>query len=727
MGKTLITTEKPSASRDVVAGLGERFQNKEGYYESESYVVVHCFGHLISLQEPAGYDAKYEKWRMADLPIIPEPFKYGVIKKSAKQFAIIKRLIARADVDRVVNAGDAGREGELIQRLVYMMAGNRKPVFRFWTSKALTPEAVREAFANLKPASAYDRLFQSALARQHADWLVGINASRGFSLRFAGNYSMGRVQTPVLRLLVDREEEIGNFKPLDYWILKAKFDHANGEYEGVWFVEKKNKKDQEDAAEEGEDKEAGFRITTEELAAQIKARIEGKTGAVKSCKQQNKEDLPPLLFSLTVLQQEANKQFGFTAGRTLEIAQTLYEKHLLTYPRSESQYLNDEIEAEVKRTVRSLASGPVRFDPAKCTVSAKNKRIFNSAKLTDHHAVIPTDVSAGTLSADERKVYELVVRRFIAAFYPAHKYSSTTIVTQVGEDTFKTVGRMVTDPGWKAIYGSKDKDIELPEVKAKDPVAVLDVSTEKKQTQPPSRYTDASILDVMKNAQKYVTDAELKKKLKESAGIGTPATRAAILDVLIAREYINRKGKLLIPTDKARFLISRVREEQIADVAYTAMWEQELDAIANGEVHSPDAFMREIKKYAEEIVEKAKQAETRDKPEGGNGSAKTSIGTCPECGKPVAENAKSFYCSGYKEGCKFAIWKNTLSRLGKKMITAGQVTELLNGNLIALKGLKSKTTGKKFNASGKLVKKEKFGWGIDLVFNTKEPSTKSAA
>lgn len=743
MSKFLILTEKPSQAQDIARGLNDRFQRKDGYLEGNQHIVTWAFGHLIELENAEAYDERYKKWNLEDLPIILDRFKYKVTKDGTKQFKIIKSLISSSDVDRVVISTDPGREGELIARLILMLSGNKKPIFRFWTSKALTPDAVREGFKNIKKGEEFDRLYQAALCRQQADWLVGINSTRAFTRKLGELYSLGRVQTPTLAIIVNRELEIKDFKPQDYWLLKALFlpsnasiegKHKEGEYEGLWFnsPDKNIQGQTTDAGENIEDRrqkadgsdedisegEFSSRILKEEQAKEIQTRVNGKTGIIESCETKTKEESPPLLFSLTVLQQAANRSFGFLADKTLQLAQSLYEGKYITYPRTESQHLNEEMSSEASKILKEIIHYEhVSFDIVKCTVSEKNKRIFDSNKLTDHHALIPTGNIPSGLNSDEEKLYELIVRRFISAFYPDYKYKTTTVITAVDKDRFKTTGKTVISQGWKEVYGVEEKDQLLPPLKEKDDVKTIKTNIEKKQTAPPPRYTDASILSAMTNAQRFVKDEELKKILKETAGLGTPATRAAILETLKNREYIKRKGKALIPTEKGIFLINKVKNERIADPAYTALWEQELEAIARGEGKSSDAFMADIKGYTKEIVEKAKIIEGGASvvPKNKTKEYRETIGKCPECGSPVYESEKSFSCSRWREGCKFTLWKNTLERLGKKTISAKQAKVLLEGGNIKLTGLKSKA-GKKFDAEGKLKKDEKYGWKVELVF-----------
>lgn len=723
MAKSLILAEKPSQAQDIARGLDDRFERRDGYLEGSRYIITWAFGHLVQLAEPHEYDEKYKKWLLEDLPILPERFRYVVTKDKYKQFKVIKELINRSDVKECLICTDPGREGELIARLILMKAGNRKPVYRFWTSKALTPDAVREGFQNLKPASEFDRLYESALARQRADWLVGLNATRAWSVKGKTLLSVGRVQTAVLKLLCDRENEIRNFKPKDYWLVKAQFQKGHDQYEGVWIGQDGKDENTPEADTEGgqteEDSESthsGKRIDREETAREIKKRIAGSRGVVRTVRQKLKQESPPLLFSLTVLQQEANRLFGFSADKTLKVAQELYEAKLTTYPRTESQHLNEEMVDECIKIINSLKrfgniSETFRFDPEKCRIDVKNKRVFDSKKLTDHHALIPTgklpDIK---LAPDEMKLFELICRRFIAAFYPAYKYRSTTVITAVGRDVFLSQGKAVVDLGWKEVYGGAEKDQLLPDIQENDQVVVRSSEVEKKQTKPPSRYTDASILKAMTSAHKFVKDEKLKKILKENAGVGTPATRAQILVTLKERGYVARKGKSLMVTDKGMELIKVIGDEKIADVGYTALWEQELERIARGEVKSSEAFMKSIISYTKELIEKAKGVSLNIS------NSKQSIGKCPECGADVHEGDKSYYCTRWKEGCRFSIWKGLFAPLGKKTITVNQAKALIAGKTITIKGLKSKKTGKKFDSKARLTKDSKYGWKVEIVF-----------
>ncbi|MDH5543770.1 MAG: DNA topoisomerase 3 [Nitrospinota bacterium] len=717
-GAMLILCEKPSQARDIAAGLGINFTKRDGYLEGTGYVVTWAFGHLVELEDAEFYDKRYSKWDIGTLPILPEEFKYRINKKGASQFKTVKKLINSTVTGKIVICTDPGREGELIARLILKLSGNKKPLYRFWTSKALTPATVMEGFSMLRSASEFDRLYLSAMLRQQADWLIGINATRAFTVHFGELYSLGRVQTPTLRIIVDRELEIRDFKPIPYWLIKAEFKHVNGRYEGSWIPSPDKSKREEDN-ETGDNQEISSRIFDEKQANAISNSIDGKPGTIVSISREPKTERPPLLFSLTDLQREANIRFGVSAKETLDIAQALYEKYkAISYPRTESRHLNEELVPEIGHLLKVLSGNvSVKFDLSKTSVTAKNKNVFDSNKLTDHHALIPTlnIPDARRLSDNELNIYTLIVARFLAAFHPPYKYLSTKVITKAANEFFVSTGKKITDIGWKDVYGNIEKDKILPDMNEKDPVATDSTSIDEKETTPPSRYTDASLLSAMMNAQKFVTDAAHKKILKSTSGLGTPATRAAIIESLIAREYVKKSGKVFTPTDKGIFLISKVREEKISDPAYTAIWEEELEAIASGSAEGKTDFLKGIKNYATEMVEKVRGLSL---PPGqkANGHDRKSAGTCPECGQPVHEGKINYFCSTGKDKCKFTLFKNCLAGLGKSSITSRQVSDLLKGKTIKLAGLQSKKSRRTFSAEGKLSKSEKYGWQVELIF-----------
>lgn len=621
MPKQVVLCEKPSVAMDFAKGLGNNFKKKDGYLENDKYIITWAYGHLCELKDPEDYNPELKVWKMDTLPIFPEKFEYKVNKEGAKQFKVIKSLIQRRDVSSVCISTDCGREGELIARLILMLSGNKKPVFRFWTSEALTPDVVRKGMQNLKPAKEFDRLYMSALARQWADWLVGINATRAVTIKNKDLFSVGRVQTAVLALIVNREKEIKEFKPQTFYNVTAQFKKGSDTYTGLYFRLKKERSEEGDeektSNEENEEEvkqeesiNSKYAILKKEDAERIASLVKGKPGLIKKLESKIFSEKPPLLFSLTTLQQEANKKFGFSADKTLAIAQSLYEKHLLSYPRTESQHLDPGYVSEVKKIVNLLANSNVlKFDINKCSIDAKNKRVFDASKLTDHHALIPQQApTKGQLTEDERKIYDLVCRRFISAFYPDCKFKNTTLITEVSGYSFESKGKVLVDAGWREIYGGLSQDVILPStLKEGDSVNTVDAKTVEKQTQPPPRYTDASLLSIMANAHKVVTNPELKKILKENAGLGTPATRAQILKVLQDRKYVYKSGKHFIPTSKGIFLIDILKGEKVASPEYTAVWEQELDKIAKGESKDVSAFLNSIKNYVVHFINRTKQ------------------------------------------------------------------------------------------------------------------------
>src|SRR5919107_585635 len=513
----LVITEKPSMGRDVAAALGAG-RRGEGFIAGESDIVTWCVGHLVELDDPQAYDPKLERWRLEDLPILPEKLKYHASERTLDQFKVIRTLLGRADVTSVVNAADAGREGELIFDLVYTLAGCRKPVERLWIS-SLTREAIQEGFRNLKPADEYRGLRDSAHARQRADWLVGINATRAQTLRarragHQGVYSLGRVQTPTLALIVERDAEITNFVPKDYFEVVANFRAPGGEYAGRWF---------------GKD---GSRFDKREDAEAVARKVEGKVGAVKSVEKKAAREKPPLLHDLTSLQRAANVRYGFTAAKTLELAQSLYEKKFVTYPRTSSRHLSKAVAEEIEAHVRAARVGPYVPFIEKILAGGRTKltsRHVDDKKVTDHHAVIPTKqkIKADALSPDEKRIYDLVARRFLAAFFPDAEIERTNVVTEAEGEKFITRGTVVLKAGWREVEpparggrseeGSKkqgedeeDESAELPALKAKDPADVLSAEAQAKQTKAPPRYSESSLLGAMETAGKKVEDEELR-------------------------------------------------------------------------------------------------------------------------------------------------------------------------------------------------------------------------
>ncbi|MET0624109.1 MAG: DNA topoisomerase III [Pyrinomonadaceae bacterium] len=622
----LVVTEKPSMGRDVAAALGAS-RRGEGFISGESDIVTWCVGHLVELDDPQAYEQRFERWRVEDLPILPDEFKYHPSERTAEQFNVIRALLGRGDVTSVVNAADAGREGELIFDLVYTLAGCRKPVERLWIS-SLTRDAILEGFRNLKPADEYKGLRDSAHARQRADWLVGINATRAQTVRarragHQGVFSLGRVQTPTLALIVERDKEIAEFVPKDYFEVVATFRAPGGEYRGRWF---------------GKD---GSRFDKREDAEAVVRKVQGKPGEVKSVEKKAAREKPPLLHDLTSLQRAANVRYAFTATKTLELAQSLYEKKFLTYPRTSSRHLSKSVAEEIEAHVRAASVGPYVPFIEKILAGGKPKltsRHVDDKKVTDHHAVIPTKqkINAAALSPDEKRVYDLVARRFLAAFFPDAEIERTTVVTESEGERFITRGTVVLKAGWREVEppgrggksaeetkksGEEDEDesAELPALKAKDPAEVLNAEAQAKQTKAPPRYSESSLLGAMETAGKKVEDEELRLAMKE-AGLGTPATRASIIETLLKREYVVREKKSLVATSKGAALIKMLPSPLLKSAELTGRWEQKLSRMTRRE-YELDAFMVEVRGMVTELVAQIAGSEVERPAEGSPAAA----------------------------------------------------------------------------------------------------------
>ena len=578
--KKLIVAEKPSVAKDIARVLGVK-QRGNGYLYGDDYVITWAIGHLVTLCEPGEVDAKYQKWNMADLPMLPDEIPLKVLPKTKDQFETVKKLLCSNKIDSVICATDSAREGELIFRYIYIHSGCTKPVERLWIS-SMTDASIRAGFDSLKPSAEYDALYESARCRSIADWLVGMNASRAYSLKYNAHLSIGRVQTPTLNLIVRRDLEIENFVPQDYWEIKADF----GDYSGLWM--------------DPETKET--RANTKELAEQVKKDCLNKTGVVEESEAEIKRMPPPQLFDLTSLQREANKKYGYSADKTLKVAQALYERHkILTYPRTDSRYLSDDMRPKIKA---ALAKLPETYRPyieaPEMNINMHTKRFYDNAKISDHHAIVPTEKAAKleSLTADERNIYDMVVRRLIAAHYPAYEYEAAKIITRVENHLFKSTGSTPVNEGWKALYrGEKAEKGEetLPKLQAGEQRTVEKVNIKANKTKPPKPHTDASILSMMENAGRDIEDEVLREQMKDS-GLGTPATRAAIIERLIQVGYARRSGKTLVSTEKGRKLIAVV-PEQISSAVTTGKWEKALKAMAG---------------YSDEELRKAKSDRFRD-------------------------------------------------------------------------------------------------------------------
>ncbi|NLW20335.1 MAG: DNA topoisomerase 3 [Clostridiales bacterium] len=661
----LIVAEKPSVARDIARVL--QCKKSGDWYESADYRVTWALGHLVTFVEPDEIDPRYKKWRKEDLPILPGRIDTKVIPRTRAQFGLVKKLMLDKQTRSLICATDAGREGELIFRLIYEQAGCNKPVERLWIS-SLTDAAIREGFAALKPAKEYQGLSDSALCRAQADWLVGMNASRAFTLQYGALLSVGRVQTPTLAILVERGLEIRNFKPETFFTLTANF----GDYQGQWF--------DPGAAEE----RTAHRISSKEEAEAIRAQVKGGTARVDSAQTQPRRELPPQLFDLTSLQREANRVLGFTADRTLKTSQGLYEaRKALTYPRTDSRYLPTDM---IPRVNQALARLPDSFQQLALGIPRQegklpfSRRVFDNARVSDHHAIIPTPTTPdlSRFTADERALYNLVARRFIAAFYPPFEYEATTVITRVGTQAFKSQGRVVTREGWKAVEPpaarARKEDGEaqaaLPALQVGDERQVVGTRVKQDSTKPPPPHTEASLLARMERPGMQVEDEELMETLKK-AGLGTPATRAAIIERLLQVGYATRRGKALFATDKGEKLITVVPED-IASPVLTGKWEQALEEIVQ-QRRDPRRFMDSIKKLTTHLVNAAftqkkevvfeRELRTKSGRVRAVSAAKTLEGlSCPLCGQPLQESDRAFGCSDWKNGCGFTLWKNALLR-----------------------------------------------------------------
>jgi len=672
--KTLILTEKPSVARDFARALDVK-GNHDGYMENNDYIITWAVGHLVELLEPDDYDPKWKTWRLDTLPILPDQFQYKPLPKTEKQLHVIQDLLANKLVDSIVIATDAGREGEVIARTILLASGftEYEKVKRFWTSQALTPEVVKAGMAALKSAGEYDRLWKAGQCRQIADWLVGMNGSRAATIRMNDLFTVGRVQTAVLSLLADRRRERENFKPEPYWVLRALFSNEKGDWWGTWF-----------------NKEEETRFKTETQATEIQAKIDAQTGKVLSLKKQKKKQPPPLLYSLTDLQQDANRKFGFSAETTLNLAQALYEnRKCLSYPRTDSKVLGSQNVGMTLNLVKKLSQPYMKYFAGvdEKLVSGDNKRVFNDAKLTDHHALIPLAPVPKNADQEEMKVYGLVLKRFAAAFHPDCEYEQTEILTEVEKETFRTTGKRILKPGWQAVYDTEpqqqdeekpsDDDAEpenLPPLVKGDAADVRESKLQKKQTTPPPEYSDALLLKDMTNPGKYVSEDELKKVYRGDVGLGTQATRAQIIETLLSRGYAERKKKHIAATDKGCFLIDTLRKFDIAkhlvSPEETARWEMQLNQIAQGEGSDKD-FLDSIRSFVSRTVEEFKT--------GSNSQfsiLNSQLGTCPACGGKVIKGKRDYGCANWKEAdgaCRFVIRKYIQGR----MITRKIVSALL--------------------------------------------------
>jgi DNA topoisomerase-3 len=652
MSKTLVVAEKPSVARDLASTLPGSFKQSKDktYLEGDDYVVTWAVGHLVGLAPPDEYDPKLKKWRFADLPILPDHFKLiPNDDRAAKQLHAIHRLMADDDVDLIVNACDAGREGELIFAYVYDLAPVQKPVQRLWLS-SMTKTAIKEAFGHLRPSEELQSLEEAARSRSEADWLVGMNATRAASIRlraaFDGAVSLGRVQTPTLALVARREEEIRNFVPEPYWLVEARFEATEERrYSGRYL--------------------GGKRLPSEDEAQAIVDAVRDQAGEITKLEKSEQREQPQLLYDLTSLQRHANSLYGFSARRTLAAAQRLYEDHkALTYPRTNSRFLTGDMVAEIKPTVEQVGHGAQYRTAAEYVLGLDSLplgRVVNDAKVQDHHAIIPTNSEhdLSKMGSDEVKVYDLVAKRFLAIFHPDAVFERTRVETTVKEQVFRTSGRRLMEAGWRGVYGELSEqdrpeddsggDQLLPRLEQGEGVQTREVEWMRKETQPPRRFSDASLLGAMETAGKEVEDAELREAMKDS-GIGTPATRASIIERLVDVGYIERDGRSLVATEKGIQVIRLLGEHRLTSPELTGSWERRLRLIEHGDDTRP-AFMADIKKFTTETVEELDKLK-------GVQIERAKLGPCPICGREITENRKGYSCwSRDDPGCGFVIWK----------------------------------------------------------------------
>jgi DNA topoisomerase III len=652
MAKTLVVAEKPSVARDLATALPGSFkQGKDKtFLEGDDYVITWAVGHLVGLAEPDAYDPKLKKWRFADLPIVPDEFKLiPNDERAAKQLKVIHRQMAREDVDLVINACDAGREGELIFAYVYDTAKVQPPVKRLWLS-SMTRKAIEDAFTRLRDGEEMQSLEDAARSRSEADWIVGMNATRAASIRlraaFDGAVSLGRVQTPTLALIARREEEIRAFKPEPYWLVEGEFA-ASGDrnYSGRYM--------------------GGKRIA-EDDAAKIVEAVKGGDGTITKLEKKKETEKAQLLYDLTSLQRHANTLHGFSARRTLGAAQKLYEEHkALTYPRTNSRYLTGDMVPDIKDVAELVGHNPAYTKASEYVVGLSELplgRVVNDEKVQDHHAIIPTksEHDLSKMGADELKIYDLVVKRFLAVFHPDAEFERTRVETTVAEHVFRTSGRVLIVAGWRSVYGQEVQgegtgeddsggDQLLPKLEADEVVATLEVESLRKETQPPRRFTEASLLAAMETAGKEIEDADLREAMKDS-GIGTPATRASIIERLLSVGYIERDGRALHATEKGVQVIRLLGQHALTSPELTGDWEHRLGLIEQGEETRP-AFMKDIAKFIGATVEELDKLK-------GVKIERAKLGPCPVCGREVVENRKGYSCWSREDpGCGFVIWK----------------------------------------------------------------------
>lgn len=624
MKKSVVIAEKPSVARDIARVLNCN-KKGNGFLEGDKYIVTWALGHLVTLADPEAYDSKYKTWNLEDLPMLPNDLKLVVIKQTGKQYNAVKSQLVRTDVSDIIIATDAGREGELVARWIIDKAKVNKPIKRLWIS-SVTDKAIKEGFQNLKPGKAYENLYHAAVARSEADWYIGLNATRALTSKFNAQLSCGRVQTPTVAIIAQREEEIKNFKPKTYYGIEA---HADQNLKLTWVDSKTN----------------DTRTFTKEKVEQIIAKVDKKQGTVVEVDKKHKKSFAPQLYDLTELQRDANKIFGYSAKETLGIMQKLYEQHkVLTYPRTDSRYLSSDIVETLPERLKSCGIGQYRQLANKVLQKPikANKAFVDDSKVSDHHAIIPTEeiVNQANFTDKERKIYDLVVKRFLAVLFPPFEYEQITVKAAIGEEAFVAKGKTILSSGWKEVYENRFEEDDnaddmkeqiLPRMEKGDKLSIKFVTETSGQTRPPARFNEGTLLTAMENPAKYMgtQDKELAKTLDKTGGLGTVATRADIIEKLFNSFLMEKKGKDIYITSKGKQLLDLVPED-LKTPALTAEWEQKLEAIAKGKLNK-NVFIGEMKNYTKTIVSDIKKSEKKFKHD--NISTKT----CPDCGKPMLE------------------------------------------------------------------------------------------
>src|SRR5579875_1437944 len=690
MSKALVIAEKPSVAQELAKVLPGPFAKHEGYLEGPEHLITYAVGHLVQLADPEEYDQRFKKWRMADLPIVPERFKLVTRdERSRKQMSVVKRLLNRPDVEEVINACDAGREGELIFAYVYEKAGSRKPVKRLWLN-SMTTQAIREAFGRLRPGADLKPLEEAARSRSEADWIVGMNATRAATIRlrssFDGAVSLGRVQTPTLAILARREQEIRDFVPEAYWVVDAVFEAvaepSGRSYEGRYHAG------------------SSPRLASAQEAMAIVDACAGQVGTITKLDKRQTRDRSPLLYDLTSLQRDANSRYGFRASRTLAAAQRLYEEHkALTYPRTNSRFITSDMISDIKPIARLVGGAREYARAAEYVLSLDVlplARVVNNERVSDHHAIIPTRAErhpVEKMNEDDRRIYDLVVRRFLAIFHPEAVFENTRVATSVAEH--------------------EGREQRLPKLEQGEKAAVREVASSEKETKPPRRYSEGALLAAMETAGKLVDDEELREAMKDS-GIGTPATRAAIIERLIQVGYVERDGRSLVVTEKGMNVIRLLGEHALTSPGLTGEWEQRLARIETGQDSRP-AFMGDIVKFTEQTVSEldAKLKNVR--------IPRANLGPCPVCGHDIVENRKGYSCWSREDpGCGFVIWKAKAGKqlpvsVARELIRTGRTAKPVGG----FKG----RSGRSFRARLALQQSEDGRWRVEFD----EPWAKAGA